>query len=104
MTDSVTADDVRHVASLARLGIDEARVLSLARELNTILDHMRVLREVNTDGIEEAVAVGASGMRLRPDQPPPIQLDEPPERFAAEMRAGFFIVPRLATHGDAEAS
>ncbi len=104
MSDSVNTDDVQHVAMLARLGIDEARAISLARELNTILEHMRVLREVNTDGVEEAAAVGAAGMRLRSDEGPQVPLDEPPERFAPEMRAGFFIVPRLATHEDTEAS
>lgn len=104
MADSVTVDDVRHVAMLARLGISDERALELTRELNTILEHMSVLARVNTEGVPEASGVGAAGMRLRDDDGPAIPLAARPESFAPEMRAGFFIVPRLATHEDAEES
>lgn len=97
---SVTESDVRHVAMLARLGLTGRRAAELARDLNTILDHMDALGKVDTQGVSEASVFGASGMRLRDDQGPPIPLDEPPESFAPEMRAGFFIVPRLSTHED----
>lgn len=104
MADSVTVDDVRHVAMLARLGISEARAVELTRELNTILEHMGVLSRVKTDGVAEASGVGVPTMYLRPDEGPAISLAERPEAFAPEMRGGFFIVPRLATHEDAEES
>ncbi|HJQ21606.1 MAG TPA: Asp-tRNA(Asn)/Glu-tRNA(Gln) amidotransferase subunit GatC [Gemmatimonadaceae bacterium] len=101
---SVTVSDVRHVAALARLGISDARAAELTRELNTILEHMTVLGKVDTQGVSEASGVGAAGMRLRPDDGPPIPMEARPEAFAPEMRAGFFLVPRLATHEDAEPS
>jgi aspartyl-tRNA(Asn)/glutamyl-tRNA(Gln) amidotransferase subunit C len=102
MADSVTVADVRHVASLARLGLSDERVLQLTRDLNTILEHMQALSGVDTTGIEPVAGVGGAGMRLRPDKGPPIPLEERPESFAPEMRAGLFIVPRLETHGDPE--
>jgi aspartyl-tRNA(Asn)/glutamyl-tRNA(Gln) amidotransferase subunit C len=101
MADSVSVADVRHVAMLARLGVTDARAAELARELNTILEHMSVLSRVKTEGVPEASGVGAAGMRLDPDEGPSTSLAERPESFAPEMRAGFFIVPRLATHEDA---
>ena len=101
---AVSRDDVRHVAMLARLGLTDERAQSLTRDLNTILEHMDVLGRVNTKGVEEAVAGGTTGMRLREDGGRPIPLAESPEAFAPEMRAGFFIVPRLATHEDSESS
>lgn len=100
MTNRVSAEDVRHVAMLARLGLSEQRVGELTKELNTILEHMEVLSQVDTSGIGEAVAGEDTGMRLRDDNGPAIPLEEPPESFAPEMREGFFIVPRLASHGD----
>ena len=102
MADSVTVQDVRHVAMLARLGLTDERARELARDLNTILDHMRALAGVDTNGVAEAAAVGAAGMRLREDAGPPIPLAETPEAIAPVMRAGFFLVPRLATHEDLE--
>ena len=44
---SVTNDDVRHIAALARLGLEPDRVALLATELNGILAHMDVLAGVS---------------------------------------------------------
>ena len=92
------------MAMLARLGLTDERARELTQDLNTILVHMDVLSRVDTRGLDDASIVGASGegMRLREDRGPPIPLAESPEAFAPEMRAGFFIVPRLATHEDSE--
>jgi aspartyl-tRNA(Asn)/glutamyl-tRNA(Gln) amidotransferase subunit C len=98
---AVTRDDVAHVAELARIALDEARVDELVRELNGILVHMDVLSRVDTEGVEATAGVGDAGMPLRPDEGPPIPLERPREAFAPAMRDGFFIVPRLATHEDA---
>jgi aspartyl-tRNA(Asn)/glutamyl-tRNA(Gln) amidotransferase subunit C len=102
MAQPVTVQDVRHVAMLARLGLTDERARALTKELNTILEHMDVLSRVDTKGVREASAFGHTGMRLRPDKGHPARLAEPPEAFAPEMRDGFFIVPRLATHEDAD--
>jgi aspartyl-tRNA(Asn)/glutamyl-tRNA(Gln) amidotransferase subunit C len=97
---SVTIDDVKHVARLARLGMTDDRAGHLVAELNRILDHMAVLEGVKTVGVEPARGVGAAGMPLRVDAGPPIPLARLPESFAPSMREGFFLVPRLASHED----
>jgi aspartyl-tRNA(Asn)/glutamyl-tRNA(Gln) amidotransferase subunit C len=43
-------------------------------------------------------------MPLRADDAPPVALRRARELFAPATRDGFFLVPRLATHGDAGAS
>jgi len=96
---SVTRDDVRHIASLARLGIADDRLDALVRELNGILGHMQVLRQVRT-GDAGAAESGQPGMTLRPDVEGAVPLARPREEFAPKMRDGFFLVPRLATHDD----
>ena len=97
---AVTADDVRRIAVLARLGLGEDRVPALVHELNTILEHMAILAAVNTDGIEATAGFGTSGTPLREDGGRPIPLARPPTSFAPRTRDGFFLVPRLATHED----
>ena len=99
---AVTIDDVEHIAELARLGLDPARTRSLVAELNTILAHMEALSKVNTAGVEPTAGVGASGTPLRADAGKAPPLARRPEAFAPSMRDGFFIVPRLATHEEAE--
>ena len=98
---AVTRDDVAHVAELARLALDEARVDELVGQLNGILEHMDVLRQVDTKGVEATAGIGESGMPLRPDEGPAIPLERPRESFAPAMRDGFFLVPRISTHEDA---
>jgi aspartyl-tRNA(Asn)/glutamyl-tRNA(Gln) amidotransferase subunit C len=100
---AVTIDDVRHIAELARLGLDPDRTRSLVAELNTILGHMEALSKVDTAGVEATTGVGAAGTPLRADVGAPPALTRTPEPFAPAMRDGFFVVPRLATHETAEA-
>jgi aspartyl-tRNA(Asn)/glutamyl-tRNA(Gln) amidotransferase subunit C len=98
---AVSRDDVMHIAALARLAFPEARVPELVAQLNGILGHMDVLRDVDTSGAAAAAAADAP-LPLRPDTGPPLPLAAPRESFAPKMRDGFFLVPRLATHEDEE--
>jgi aspartyl-tRNA(Asn)/glutamyl-tRNA(Gln) amidotransferase subunit C len=91
--------DVRHVAALARLGLKDGQVAQLVRELNGILGHMDVLARVDTSQATPFIAEQLAAMPLRGDDlggSTPLQL--PRQAFAPEMRDGFFLVPRLATH------
>ena len=101
---AISIDDVHHVARLARLGITDERAESLVRELNTILGHMDVLSRIDTSGEQAVSGIGAAGLPLRPDVGPQIPLDRPREDFAPRMEDGFFLVPRLSTHEDAQES
>ncbi len=95
---AVSEADVRHVAALARLGLSDQRVQTLAGELNNILEHMDVLSKVRTDAAPvEGVAGG--GMPLRADTGPAIPLARPLTAFVPSLRDGFITVPRLDTHG-----
>jgi aspartyl-tRNA(Asn)/glutamyl-tRNA(Gln) amidotransferase subunit C len=96
---AVSEKDVRHVAALARLGVDEARLPSLVAELNGILGHMDVLERVETgDGTWDVGGTGSATPMRSDTAGSPIPLAVPRESFAPEMRDGFFLVPRLATH------
>jgi aspartyl-tRNA(Asn)/glutamyl-tRNA(Gln) amidotransferase subunit C len=99
---SVTSDDVRHVARLARVGLDDARVPSLVAELNGILAHMDVLQQVDVSGVPAAPPDSAAPWR--DDSLPADGLTRAREAFAPSTRDGFFLVPRLATHGALGAS
>ena len=96
---AVSETDVLHVAALARLAIEPARLASLVSELNGILGHMEVLGAVETrreigDGRLEITATPIRS----DDDGTAIPLAVSRESFAPEMRDGFFLVPRLETH------
>jgi aspartyl-tRNA(Asn)/glutamyl-tRNA(Gln) amidotransferase subunit C len=100
---SVTETEVRHVAVLARLGLDADQIPTIAAELNGILAHMEILSRVDTSAVGAVAGIGAAGTPLRVDGGNQIPLARPREAFAPAMRDGFLIVPRLATHEDQDA-
>jgi aspartyl-tRNA(Asn)/glutamyl-tRNA(Gln) amidotransferase subunit C len=51
----LTVDDVRKVASLARLKVSDAEVTSLLGDLTAILDYVGRLSEVDTTDVEPMV-------------------------------------------------
>lgn len=101
---AVTHDDVRNIAALARLAVAPERLDAIVGELNGILRHMDVLARVEGRDAAQAAADAAAGMRLSPDRGPSVSLARPPQTIAPAWRDGFFLVPRLATHGAAGAS
>ncbi len=101
---SVSEQEVRHVAGLARLALDDGTVARLATELNGILAHMDVLDAVDTEGVEAVTGVGSAGTPLRVDSGPQYPLHRSREDFAPQLRDDFFIVPRLATHEGLDAT
>jgi aspartyl-tRNA(Asn)/glutamyl-tRNA(Gln) amidotransferase subunit C len=101
---SVTPENVRHVAGLARLGIPEAALATYVQQLNGILGHVDVLQGVDTTslaGTAHRTTEPEHGMAVREDVVAPVPLTRELEAFAPQMAEGFFLVPRLATHEDA---
>ncbi len=94
----VTRADVLHVAALARLGLDEAHADALASELSGILRHMEVLAAVETPLLAQPATGDGTGTPLRPDGATPSAAGAALSSIAPDMKDGFFIVPRLATH------
>ena len=85
---------VRHVASLARLQLDDRDVDRMATEMASILSHFEELSEValpDDEGPEDRGLVP----HLRDDEVRSDPLELHPSEMAPEWRDGFFAVPRL---------
>ncbi len=95
---AVTEADVRHIAGLARLGLDEARMQPLVAELNAILGHMEVLKTVDTERAGASHGAVLGSMPLRVDDGPQYPMSRSLDQLAPATRDGFLLVPRLATH------
>jgi aspartyl-tRNA(Asn)/glutamyl-tRNA(Gln) amidotransferase subunit C len=48
----LTADEVRHIAALARVGMTEDEIQRMGEEMYHILKNFDVLDQVDTDGVE----------------------------------------------------
>jgi aspartyl-tRNA(Asn)/glutamyl-tRNA(Gln) amidotransferase subunit C len=92
---SVTGDEVRRIAELARLAPDTAEVERLTRELNRILEHVDALREADVSGVQEGMGDGLPDAFRDPTAPPDPIPPDAPQGMAPGWREGFFLVPRL---------
>jgi len=92
--------DVRHVALLARLGLDPEEEEFYAAQLSGILAHIDRLREVDTEAIPPTAQVVPLENRLRVDEPQPRLSPEQALANAPEARDGYFVVKAIQEAGE----
>ncbi|MEO6224837.1 MAG: Asp-tRNA(Asn)/Glu-tRNA(Gln) amidotransferase subunit GatC [Sphingomicrobium sp.] len=97
---SVTIEQVRHIAKLARIAMSDEELARLEPELNNILGWIEQLGEVDTSSVEPMTAVIANKLRLRDDVIDADPLTGGGKRDAVLANApdaqhGFFAVPKV---------
>ena len=92
---SVNADQVRHVAKLARIARSDAEVEAMVPEFNNILGWVEQLGEVDTDGVEPLTAVIENHLRLRDDVVNDGDVRDDILKNAPDAQHGFFAVPKV---------
>ena len=92
---SVNADQVRHVAKLARIAMSDAEVDALVPELNQILGWVEQLATVDTEGVEPLTAVIDQKLRLRDDVVDDGNVRDAVLLNAPDAQHGFFAVPKV---------
>jgi aspartyl-tRNA(Asn)/glutamyl-tRNA(Gln) amidotransferase subunit C len=92
---SVSSQQVRHIAKLARIGMSDAEIEALVPELNNILGWVEQLGEVNTDGVEPLTAVIDQKLRLRDDVVNDGNIRDEVLANAPDAQHGFFAVPKV---------
>lgn len=103
---SVDRDEVRRIAELARLDLDDAEADRLTEDMNRILEHAERLRGLDADEAAPGAAAEAAGGASEATDGPrgaaeavsddaigPDPLLRPPRAFAPELIEGFFAVP-----------
>ena len=92
---SVSADQVRHIAKLARIAMSDSELEKLVPELNAIIGWVEQLAEVDTDGIEPLTAVIDQKLRLRADVVDDGDCRDAILANAPDAQHGFFAVPKV---------
>jgi aspartyl-tRNA(Asn)/glutamyl-tRNA(Gln) amidotransferase subunit C len=92
---SVSNEQVRHIARLARIGMSDSEIEALVPELNNILGWVEQLGEVDTDGVEPLTAVIDQKLRLRDDVVNDGNIRDEVLANAPEAQHGFFAVPKV---------
>lgn len=92
---SVDAVQVRHIAKLARIAMDEREIDALVPELNNILGWIEQLGEVDTAGVEPLAAVIPAALSFRADVVNDGDCRDAVLANAPAAEHGFFAVPRV---------
>jgi aspartyl-tRNA(Asn)/glutamyl-tRNA(Gln) amidotransferase subunit C len=92
---SVSPEQVRHIAKLARIAMSEEELERLVPELNNILGWVEQLAEVDTDGVEPLATVIDLKLRLRDDVVTDGGIRDKILANAPEAQHGFFAVPKV---------
>lgn len=92
---SLTADDVKKIAHLARLGIEERDIVSYATDLSGMLDLMTQMSDFDTDGIEPMAHPMDQLQKLRPDVVTEQDNREKFQAIAPQVEAGLYLVPKV---------
>jgi aspartyl-tRNA(Asn)/glutamyl-tRNA(Gln) amidotransferase subunit C len=91
----LSRDEVRHVAMLARLGLEPGEEEFYAEQLSGILTHIDRLQELDTDAIPPTAQVVQVTNPLREDVPRPGLSQEEALSNAAATVNGMFRVPSI---------
>jgi len=92
---SVTINEVRHIAKLARIAMSDEELARLEPELNNILGWIEQLAEVDTEGVEPLTAVIEQKLRLRDDVVNDGDCRDEVLANAPDAQHGFFAVPKV---------
>lgn len=92
----VTPEEVAHLASLARLRLDEAETRAMAEQLGSILEHLDALGDADATAADGSSLLAGRAAPLRSDDVGPDALDRPLSDLAPRWEAPFVVVPRVA--------
>jgi len=92
---SLTADDVKKIAYLARLGIAEQDVDNYVKDLSDVLGLMTQMGELDTKGVKPMAHPLDQMQRLREDVVTENDQRRHFQSIAPQTEAGLYLVPKV---------
>lgn len=92
---SIDSSVVKKIAHLARIRITDEEADGYEKELNSILNWVEQLNEVNTEGVEPLRSVISAELPRRADEVTEGDLHEAVLKNAPISKYGCFVVPKV---------
>lgn len=92
---SLTPDEVRRIARLARIELSAAEVERTGQQLNEIFGLIEQLKAADTTGIAPMAHAVDVAQRLREDRVAEPDRREAFQRIAPETESGLYLVPKV---------
>jgi len=92
---SLGPDDVKSIAHLARLDIEEKNIERYANSLSSILDLVEQMNEVDTTSVQPMAHPMDVAQRLRADEVLEVNQREAFQKIAPRTEDGLYLVPKV---------
>jgi aspartyl-tRNA(Asn)/glutamyl-tRNA(Gln) amidotransferase subunit C len=92
---AISEEQVRHVATLARLGLSDEQVAALGVELNDILVQIDRISALDLEGVEPTAHAVAVTNVTRADEVRPCLTQKQALLNAPEQQDGAFLIPKF---------
>jgi len=92
---SLSLDDVRRIAKLARIEIDDADAAATQTRLNAIFELIEQMQAVDTSGVEPMAHARDVFQRLRADTPTETDQRTAFQAVAPAVENGLYLVPKV---------
>jgi aspartyl-tRNA(Asn)/glutamyl-tRNA(Gln) amidotransferase subunit C len=92
---SLSQDDVRRIAGLARIEIDDAQAQATQTQLNTIFQLIASMQAVDTTSIAPMAHAQEVYQRLREDAVTETDRHAAFQAIAPAVEAGLYLVPKV---------
>ena len=92
---SLSLDDVRRIAHLARIEVTDAEASAVQRDLNNILELVEQLKAADTRGIEPMSHARDVTLRLREDALTESDRHQAFQAIAPQTEADLYLVPKV---------
>ena len=86
---------INKIAKLARIKLSEDESKDLLKDMNSILDWVEQLNEVNTDKVEPLANISSSILPRREDKAKDINSSEEILKNSPDKLEGYFAVPKV---------
>ncbi|HET7650991.1 MAG TPA: Asp-tRNA(Asn)/Glu-tRNA(Gln) amidotransferase subunit GatC [Gammaproteobacteria bacterium] len=92
---SLSPDDVKRIAHLARLSISDRDIPDYARTLSSILEFVAQLERADTDSVAPMAHPLDMSQRLRADEVTETDQRDVYQQNAPQTEAGLYLVPKV---------
>ena len=92
---AVGKEEILHIAKLANLNIKEDEIDEYAKNLEDILNFVKVLNDVNTDNVEESIGSASNVNVFRKDEIKEFEDKEALLQNAPEQEDSMFRIPKV---------
>jgi len=92
---SVSKEEVKYIANLAKLKLSEEEIQKFTQDLNSILEYMNLLNELDTSNVEPLFHPIEKETAFREDEIKPGLKRELALKNAPKTDGEFFLVPKV---------